>query len=178
MKTIEDKIYFTVKEFAAAANISDKAVYQQLKTRLKDYSRTIDGVAYICEEALKDFYSDEKAKEEKSTQGLTQVSSQVDSSLECAENDKYISYLEQEIKELKEQLKEKEKTISEMQQQIINLSNTLAVMSNESLQQIASITKNIQLLQVAEAREDIIKSQERDIIEQPKKTFWEKMRGK
>ena len=83
----------------------------------------------------------------------------------------------EKLKELKEQLREKDKTILEMQQQIVNLSNSLANMSNESLQQIASITKNIQLLQVAEAREEIIKSQESEIIE-PKKSFWDRMRGK
>ena len=176
MKTIEDKIYFTVKEFAAAANISNKAVYQQLKTRLKEYSKTIDGMTFICESALKAYYTDDKTR----GNHLIQGSSQLDSSLESEDREAYIKHLLDELKELKEQLREKDKTILEMQQQIINLSNSLANMSNESLQQIASITKNIQLLQVAEAREEIIKSQETttEIIEQPKKSFWDRVRGK
>ena len=58
-----------------------------------------------------------------------------------------------------------------MQQQIISL-------STESLQQISSITRNIQLLQAAEVKEDIINSQETEIIEQHKKSFWERVRGK
>ena len=74
-------------------------------------------------------------------------------------------------------IKEKDKTILSMQEQIIKLSESLANMSNESLQQIASITKNIQLLQVAEAREEIIKSQETEIVEQHK-SFWDRIRGK
>ena len=51
-------------------------------------------------------------------------------------------------------------------------------LSTESLQQISSITRNIQLLQAAEVKEDIINSQETEIIEQPKKSFWDRMRGK
>lgn len=177
MKTIEDKIYFTVKEFAAAANISNKAVYQQLKTRLKEYSKTIDGMTFICESALKAYYTDESARVIHSGQGSSQGSSQVDLNLESEDREAYIKHLLEELKELKEQLREKDKTILEMQQQIINLSNSLANMSNESLQQIASITKNIQLLQVAEAREEIIKNQESEIIE-PKKSFWDRVKGK
>lgn len=169
MKTIEEVNYYTVKEFAAAADISDKAVYQQLKTRLKEYSKSIDGITMIAETALKAFYTDDSSVQVKS--------SQLDSRLEVSASDKYIKYLEEEIKEYKEMIKEKDKTILSMQEQIIKLSESLANMSNESLQQIASITKNIQLLQVAEAREEIIKSQETEIIEQPK-SFWDRLRGK
>lgn len=170
MKEIDNKKYLTVKEFAAAANISNKAVYQQLKTRLKEYSKSIEGVTMIDEAAIKAFYQEGSSVQVKS--------SQVDSRLESENRDKYISYLEQEIAEYKEQIKEKDKIISDMQQQIINLSNSLANMSNESLQQIASITKNIQLLQVAEAREGIIKNQENEVVEQPKKSWFDKLRGK
>ena len=174
MKTIEELNYYTVKEFAAAAKISNKAVYQQLKTRLKEYSREIDGIMMISQEALDKFYSSDSSSQVK----VNQVDLKLERGYETQASDKYIAYLEQEIREIKEQLKDKDKTISEMQQQIINLSNSLANMSNESLQQIASITKNIQLLQVAEAREEIIKSQDTEIIEQPKKSFWERVRGK
>lgn len=174
MKTIEDEIYLTVKEFAAAAEISNKAVYQQLKTRLKDYSKTIDNMTMISERALRAFYSGNSSVQVKSSQEPRIL----DSSLESEERETYIKHLLEELKELKEQLREKDKTILEMQKQIVNLSNSLANMSNESLQQIASITKNIQLLQVAEAREEIIKTQESEIIEQPKKSFWDRMRGK
>lgn len=175
MKTIEDTNYYTVKEFAAEAAISDKAVYQQLKTRLKDYSKLVDGVQMISAAALEAFYNNDSSVQVKSSQ----VESSLESEYELQASDKYISYLETEIKELKEQLKDKDKTISDMQQQIINLSNNLANISSESLQQISSITKNIQLLQAAEAQEDFIKSQDTEIIvQQPKKSFWERLRGK
>ena len=114
-------------------------------------------------------------------QALNQVDLNLEHQEEFRENDKYITFLEQEIRDYKEQLREKDKTISEMQQQIITLSNNLAAMSSESLQQIASITKNIQLLQAAEVQEEIIKNQEteiKEIIEQPKKSFWDRLRGK
>ena len=167
MKTIEGVNYYTVKEFAAAAKISNKAVYQQLKTRLKEYSREIDGVMMISQEALDKFYSGDSSSQVK----LNQVDLNLERGYETQASDKYIAYLEQEVKELKEQLREKDNTIKEMQQQIISL-------STESLQQISSSTKNIQLLQVAEAKEDIIKSHETEIIEQHKKSFWERVRGK
>lgn len=177
MIEFENNNYYTVKEFAAAANISNKAVYQQLKTRLKDYSKSIGGVIMICETALQAFYSDDSSIQVKSSQ----VDLNLEHQEEFRENDKYITFLEQEIRDYKEQLREKDKTISEMQQQIITLSNNLAAMSSESLQQIASITKNIQLLQAAEVQEEIIKNQEteiKEIIEKPKKSFWDRLRGK
>lgn len=167
MKTIEEVNYYTVKEFAAAVKISNKAVYQQLKTRLKEYSREIDGVMMISQEALDKFYSGDSSSQVK----LNQVDLNLERGYETQASDKYIAYLEQEVKELKEQLREKDNTIKEMQQQIISL-------STESLQQISSITRNIQLLQAAEVKEDIINSQETEIIEQPKKSFWDRMRGK
>ena len=167
MKTIEEVNYYTVKEFAAAAKISNKAVYQQLKTRLKEYSREIDGVMMISQEALDKFYSGDSSSQVK----LNQVDLNLERGYETQASDKYIAYLEQEVKELKEQLREKDNTIKEMQQQIISL-------STESLQQISSITRNIQLLQAAEVKEDIINSQETEIIEQPKKSFWDRVRGK
>lgn len=167
MKTIEEVNYYTVKEFAAAAKISNKAVYQQLKTRLKEYSREIDGVMMISQEALDKFYSSDSSSQVK----VNQVDLKLERGYETQASDKYIAYLEQEVKELKEQLREKDNTIKEMQQQIISL-------STESLQQISSITRNIQLLQAAEVKEDIINSQETEIIEQPKKSFWDRVRGK
>lgn len=167
MKTIEEVNYYTVKEFAAAAKISNKAVYQQLKTRLKEYCREIDGIQMISQEALEKFYIGGSSVQVKSSQGNLNL----ERGYETQASDKYIAYLEQEVKELKEQLREKDNTIKEMQQQIISL-------STESLQQISSITRNIQLLQAAEVKEDIINSQETEIIEQPKKSFWDRVRGK
>lgn len=167
MKTIEEVNYYTVKEFAAAANVSDKAIYQQLKTRLKEYCREVDGIQMISQEALERFYIGGSSVQVKSSQ----VDLNLERGYEKQGFDKYIDYLEQEVRELKEQLKEKDNTIKEMQQQIISL-------STESLQQISSITKNIQLLQAAEVKDDIISTQESEIIEQPKKSFWDRMRGK
>lgn len=169
MKAIEDEIYLTVKEFAAAAEISDKAVYQQLKTRLKEYSKTIDNMAMISERALRAFYNGNSSCQVKSSQEPRIL----ENNLENNSSERYITFLENEVKELKEQLRERDKALLELQQQVISL-------STESLQQISSITKNIQLLQVAEAKEEIIKSQETttEIIEQPKKSFWDRVRGK
>lgn len=200
MKTIGEKNYYTVKEFAAAAHVSNKAVYQQLKTRLKEHKKNVDGVTMIAEDALSQFYdsrfksvqgnssqvksslesekASDKADSEKSVQvKSSQVSSQVKSSLERSD-DMYIAFLENEIKEYKQKLSEKDKTIQDMQNQIVTLSNNLVSMSNDSLQQIASITKNIQLLQAAEVREDIINKQEKEIIEEPKKSWFQRIRGK
>lgn len=174
MKKIEEVKYYTVKEFAAAANISNKAVYQQLKTRLKEYSKTIDKVQMISEEALKAFYSKDSSSQVKSSQ----VDLKIESSLESEKEDRYILYLEQEVKELKEQLKDKDNTIKDLQEQIINLSNNITNISNDSLKQIASITKNMQLIQAAEVQGDIIKNQDTEIIEQPKKSFLDRLRGK
>lgn len=174
MITKEEIKYYTVKEFAAAAKITNKAVYQQLKTRLKEYSKEIDGIMMISQEALDKFYNGNLGSQVK----LNQVDLKLEREYETQGFNKYISYLEQENKDLKEQLKDKDNTIKDLQQQVINLSNNISNISNDSLQQIASITKNIQLIQAAEVKGDIIKSQEQEIIEQPKKSFFDRLRGK
>jgi hypothetical protein len=48
--------YLTVKEFAAAAGISQQAVYKQLGSRLKPFVENKGSQKVIAEEALKEFY--------------------------------------------------------------------------------------------------------------------------
>ncbi len=178
MIELEDKIYLTVKEFAAAAKVSDKNIYQQVKTRLEPYTKAIDGVTMIDKAALEVFYSGIQSTQVK----LNQVDLTLEQTREKEAENKYLTYLEEQVKELKQEIKDRDNTIKELQEQNKNLTNQIISMSNESLQQIASITKNIQLLQAAEVQGDIIKAQDQEPIEdnivEPKKSLWDRIRGK
>lgn len=104
-----DKEYLTIKEFAAAAGVSNKAIYQQLNGRLKEYCKVEHGVKMLEAKALQLFYADK-------IQALNQVSSQVESSLESKENNEIeaLKMLIDELKQDKEDLKkDKEQLIKD-----------------------------------------------------------------
>ena len=105
----EEKKYLSIKEFAAAAGVSNKAIYQQLSGRLKEYCKVEHGVKMLDSEALQVFYAD-------NIQDLNQVSSQVESSLESQENNEVtaLKMLIDELKQDKEDLKkDKEQLIKD-----------------------------------------------------------------
>ena len=134
--------YLTVKQFAAAAGVSDKAIYQQMQGRLKEFVIKEDNTSKIDAAALYKFYLNKDKEENQVSSGksslemssaiekIIQVSSQV-SSLENeklkAENellkaalkdkDNNIVFLQQQINELQERLKEAHSTTA-LQQQI------------------------------------------------------------
>ena len=54
--------YVTIKEFATLANITQQAVYQQLKKKLKDHHKIIDGKKMIDKSAVELFKNNEKLR--------------------------------------------------------------------------------------------------------------------
>lgn len=141
-KQNEETKYITVKEFAAAAGVSNKAIYQQLNTRLKDYCKVINNVKMIDKKALAAYYSDK-------VQALNQVSSQVESSLESQENNEEIAALKMLIEELKEEKEE----LKRDKEQLIKDKEDLKqdVLSWKSL--FADERKKVKLLEQKEEQE-------------------------
>ena len=173
-----DKEYLTVKEFAAAAGVSNKAIYQQLKGRLEQYSQVINDVKMIDKKALELFYSneDKAAKDNSSVQvKSSQVLSQVKSSLEQQENNEIeaLKMLINELKEEKEELKkDKEQLIKDkeyLQQDILSWKSLLADERNK-----------VKLLEAAAApvEEEIELEEIKDPQEQQElpKTFTQKIK--
>lgn len=127
--------WYSVKEFSALAHVSNKAIYQQLDGRLKEYVRIIDGKRKISSQALEKYY-DFQVSSQVSSQALTseciiksenssQVSSQVSS-----ENSSEIVRLELEKKSiendlLRERINDKEKEIAFLQSEIKELQERL-----------------------------------------------------
>ena len=78
---MNEKKYITVKEFAAAAGVSNKAIYQQLSGRLKEYCIFENGKKMIDAKALELFYEGVQVGHS----SVQVKSSQLESSLESAE---------------------------------------------------------------------------------------------
>lgn len=160
--------YLTVKQFAAAAGVSDKAIYQQMQGRLKEYVKKDGNTNTIDAAALYKFYYNKDEKEnqvssEKSSlemsvaiEKIIQVSSQVSS----LENEK----LKAENELLKAALKDKDNNIVFLQQQITELQERLKEAHSTTVlqQQITAIEKKIEQEEEAAAVE----------VEPVKKHWW------
>lgn len=107
-----DKGYFTVKEFAEKANISQQAVYKQINGRLKPYIHNVKGQKVIEAAAFKKFYSTEvqQPNNPDSTpeiQDFKPEDEQLNSTqIQPDNNNQKQQELEQQIKELQGQLKQ------------------------------------------------------------------------
>lgn len=111
--------YITIKEFAAAAGISQQAVYKQLKNKLKPYLKTVEGKKMLEKSALSLF-------EKKSDS--TDVQQQL------------LNLLQTELHEKNKQLEEKDRQIAELQrlldqQQKLNLMEKQRVLEIEDKKQ-------------------------------------------
>ena len=151
----EEKKYLSIKEFAAAAGVSNKAIYQQLSGRLKEYCKVEHGVKMLDSEALQVFYAD-------NIQDLNQVSSQVESSLESQENNEVtaLKMLIDELKQDKEDLKkDKEQLIKDkedLKQEALKWQQLLADERNKVklLEAAAKPVEEVNFTEVKEVEEE------------------------
>ena len=105
----KDKVYLTVKEFAARADVSNKAIYQQLEGRLKPYCIEVNHQKMIDAAALDEFYG-----ENKTIQGGQVKLSEVKSRLE-SEKEATIEALRMMIEELKKDKENLQKDKDDLQ---------------------------------------------------------------
>ena len=117
---MNEKKYITVKEFAAAAGVSNKAIYQQLSGRLKEYCIFENGKKMIDAKALELFYEGVQVGH-----SSAQVkSSQLESSLESAHNAE-IEALKMLVDELKQDKEELKKDKEYLQQELVKWQSLL-----------------------------------------------------
>lgn len=138
----EEKKYLSVKEFAAAAGVSNKAIYQQLNGRLKEYCKVINNVKMIDEKALEVFYND-------TIQALNQVSSQVESSLESKENNEVAA-----LKMLIDELKQDKEDLKRDKEQLIKDKEDLKQEALKWQQLLADERNKVKLLEAAATEEE------------------------
>lgn len=160
--------YLTVKQFAAAAGVSDKAIYQQMQGRLKEYVKKDGNTNTIDAAALYKFYynKDEKENQVSSEKSSLEMSAaiekiiQVSSQVSSLENEK----LKAENELLKAALKDKDNNIVFLQQQINELQERLKEAHSTTVlqQQITAIEKKIEQEEEAAAVE----------VEPVKKHWW------
>ena len=166
----EEKKYLSIKEFAAAAGVSNKAIYQQLSGRLKEYCKVEHGVKMLDSEALQVFYAD-------NIQGLNQVSSQVESSLESQENNEVTA-----LKMLIDELKQDKEDLKKDKEQLIKDKEDLKQEALKWQQLLIEERNKVKLLEAAaaeEPREEVVNFEEPAVVEEPHelpKTFGEKIK--
>ena len=104
----EKQEYMTIKEFAAAAGVTEQAVYKQLNNKLSTYSTMLNGKKVLKIEALKEYKS--KEVETELTQKLNETEAEVNRLKEQLQQQK-VDELSRAVNELKEQLKAKDQQI-------------------------------------------------------------------
>ena len=156
--------YLTVKEFAAAAGISQQAVYKQIGSRLKPYVVNKGNQKVIAEEALKTFYPDADSIRNST---LDSTNSTLDSTNSTGENPEIqpdSMQKEDEVEQVKQpdstgsgedsKQKDLEEQIKKLQEQIENILKNeqeekefLKEQIRQKDKQIDSLTENLAMAQ-------------------------------
>ena len=176
--------YLTVKEFAAAAEVSQQYIYKILNTSLKPYAKTVNKKKMIHKDGLKLLVKADSTeestdstfgckldstKEEKAMQLEVEKELQTDSTADStgfSTKDETVNRL---ISLLEKQLEEKDKQIEIKDKQIQDLSNRLA----EALE----LTKGQQYIAVADkATQFNSAAASGEVVEVEKKlSFWDRL---
>lgn len=147
---MEDKELLTVREFAEAAGVTNKAIYQQIQGRLNDYVVIIDDTKYIKREALEKFYSKEDSRGQVKS---SQESSQVDSRLEPKVSEE-IKMLNRMLDILNQQLEDKQ-TIIEQQSKTIDSLNSRIESDGIRLDNMQKLLNQQQNIMLTDRKDDI-----------------------
>lgn len=114
----EKQEYMTVKEFAAAAGISEQAVYKQLNGKLSTFSTRLNGKKVIKIEALREYGLNQIQPEiqlfqPKFNQELSEKEAEIVRLKEQIQQQK-VDDLSRQVEELKEQIREKNNQIGSL----------------------------------------------------------------
>lgn len=103
--------YLSIKDFAAAAGVSQQAIYKQLNNKLKTYLKIVDNRKMLNKSALSLF---------KQRDNSTDIQKQL------------INMLQSELNEKNQQLNEKDKQIAELQK-LLSQSQQLNAMDKQKI---------------------------------------------
>jgi len=143
--------YYTVKEFAELNGTTQQAVYKRLNSTLKEYVIIANGKKYIKANALNDL-AQKHAFSAEEYQPFNNVEQQFNNTLndtietlkeQLEEKDKQIELLQHTLNDYIKQSEQKDLFI---QEQTANITRLL----EQSLEQSQQITKQFQLLQLAD----------------------------
>lgn len=118
----EKKTVMTIKEFAAAAGISEQAVYKQLNGKLSTFSTRLNGKKAIKIEALQEYgfnqiqpeiQPDIQLFQPKFNQELSEKEAEINRLKEQIQQQK-VDDLSRQVEELKEQIREKNHQIESL----------------------------------------------------------------
>lgn len=133
--------YMTVKEFAAAAGVTEQAVYKQLNNKLSTYSTELNGKKVLKIEALKEYRT--KEVETELTQKLNETEAEVNRLKEQIQQQK-VDELSRAVNELKEQLRTKNQQIGSLHdllkesQEALSRQQQLAALQEQRIVQLTA----------------------------------------
>lgn len=145
------KTYLTAKEYSEAAKISKQAVYQQLKSRLKDFTIELDNQAYIDAAALDKFYPEEDTSE---VEQLAQV-----------ELDRVRESDTKQIEQLERMIQLQESTIEQLQRQLEAKDQQIADLSQRLAEALEGISQEQKLHLVTQNKLQLIESKQEEVEE-------------
>lgn len=137
--------YLTVKEFAAAANVTTQRIYQRLTKDLQPFCKTENGKKYLSVEALKLF---EKENLQSTYQGFAKTCQDLATDTDKA----YIDSLLQQIEDLKDDKDKLNARLDKAEETISNL--TAALQAAQALHGIEKKQAVIELTKEQESADD------------------------
>lgn len=187
LRNISMSEYLSIKEFSNKAGVSKQAIYKQLETRLKSYTKTENGRKLISNEALALFNQSqpdsqpdgqpeskpiqpESTQNQPSSQPESQSIEQRESTQSQPESQSNNQILLEMIRTIQEELEKKDKQLEAKDKQIEELHKNLA----EALQ----LVKGQQVLHAREKVERAIETKKEEPIIQEVRKKPEKPKSK
>ena len=141
----------TIKEFAAAVDMTTQGIYRHIDGKLKDYVETIDNKKMINKSALSLFESKD--------------------SRESVDN-KLIEFLQNELEYVKEQVKEKDRQIKEKDQQIKEKDKQIAELQANENRFFVFYATSQQRIRELEDRQKVVEVAEPEPEKKHRWKFW------
>lgn len=142
----EKQEYMTVKEFAAAAGVTEQAVYKQLNGKLSTFSTRLNGKKVIKIEALREY-------------GLNQIQPEIQPEIQLFQPkfNQELSEKEAEIVRLKEQIQQQKvddlsRQVEELKEQIREKNNQIGSLHDLLRESQEALSRQQQLTALQEQR--------------------------
>ena len=174
----------TIKEFAAAAGVTQQAIYKQVGNKLQNYVVQVDNRKMLKVQALKEVYGIE-VEEYTSTvkQKVGNDFNQVEQPSETQENDKIVDILEKELQEKNQQIADLPRQIESLTK-LVDQQQQLSLMDRKKILELENKLEQQQAGSEGEAADqndtaaaaDQNPEQEKP-AEPQKKTLWQRLFG-
>lgn len=152
----------TIKEYAAAKNISRQAVYKQLSTKLSEFTVKVDGKTYLKKTVLEKNLS--TSPDNRIDTNDNQVDNQVDRSKSAVESESFLILLDM----MKQEIAKKDDEIKDLRDKLDHAYSRIGELA-EQAHYITAADKTAQLMEKQEESERE-KTELQPVDQEPKET--------